>query len=871
MCTVSVIVPVYNKEQYLRECLDSLLKQTLRDIEIICIDDRSTDGSAKIISECAAKDSRILVISQTHNQGVSAARNKGIQTAHGEFIAFVDADDFVDSDFFEKLVMAAPGYECVKGEVWDYDAGQNRCSLNTNCDVNDDIKKTGNPMYFGYGFTSAIYRREWVVQNGIHFPEGISYFEDSFFTLTLAAGLSAVKVVDGAKYYYRNVAMSLSRDLTPDRINDLFRSISELFACLGQCRLSEESKYIVARQVFNATCNFYTSVSEEQLHRLREDYTAFLGKRHADGKICVSVIVPVYNGEKYLRRTLDCLTVQSLGAIEIICVNDCSTDGSLAILNEYQSQDDRVRVIDCSENGGESRARNIGIRAAVGEYIAFMDQDDLLDLYFYERLYSKATETGADIVKGDAVEYLYSGQKWVRRPYAVESNPLYFSGDWWTAIYRRTLIRENHIELPEGYPLGGDLKFLFDACMACNKVAAIHDAAYYHIMHQDSGDSEITPLHKLKSALAIFAYILGKIEESGLFERDRNCYLFYYFSYILHAYERIKRCPETEGKLLCSDFAFKWYDICRCKNEVLKKLQMTAPLLSDVLAGGKKAFFEQMLARDALSDVFYENRDSAKEPASATCVVVVPFIAKEVAEKYIVQNAFLKREKKLTCRLVDNREKNRPISVVYNEFLNGYDYSQDAWFILMHSDFEFLTFPSDVLSRLDPSVIYGPVGARAYFNKGKMFVSQKGSVYEKTDDNTLYQNFVYQHRDMGVDTLDCMCLMVHSSLVRKYGLRFDENTLFDLYAEDFCISANRDHGIPVEAVRFDCAHHSSYAKVKYISQRYLKQLEYINQKYPDSVYGGTVTPVGKKILPAMTDNEFYAFLIRQELLTGKKL
>lgn len=873
MCKVSVIVPVYNKEQYLKACLDSLANQTLRDIEILCVDDKSSDGSPDILLEYAEKDSRVRVIWQECNGGVSKARNAGIWAAKGEFIAFVDADDFVEADFYEKLYAASAGFDCVKGEIWDYDDEIKRYSLNETYNLNEKIKSTGNPVCFFYGFTCAIYRRAFIERYGLHFPEGISYFEDPYFTITLAARLSAIRIVDGARYCYRTVPDSLSHGITPGKTDQFQDSVLQIISVLKQCALSRESKCLIINQLVYLASSYVVSglLNAERYHRLEEECTSLLDAPPTDGKIKVSVIVPVYNGEKYLRRTLSCLLLQSLYDIEIICVNDKSKDGSLEVLKAYQKKDQRIRIIDCTENGGESRARNIGIGAAEGEYIAFMDQDDTMDVLFLEKLYQKATETGADIVKGEVYEVLYNGQVLKRPLYRFEKQPLYFSGDWWTAIYRRSMVLQHHVELPEGYPLGGDLKFLFDACMACKKLAVVHGVNYNHLMHSDSGDSEQTPLPKIRSVYAIFSYILGKVEEYGLSEKDRECYLFYYYSYLQHMFERIRRCPDLEGKLLCIDFIFRYYDACRLREGLSAKLRRVNPLIADALENHQRHFLEQMIKQDALSEVFYEKNRDAKGTSSVPYAMVVPYIQEDLVEKYIVRNAFLREEKNASCHFVDNRAHNRPISVIYNEFLDETEDAGDAWLILMHSDFEFLSFPSEILGRLDPSKIYGPVGAKIYSDGKKMYTVEKGAVYEKTPDNTLFCNFQHEYRDPAVDTLDCMCLIVHSSLVKKYHLRFDEQTLFDLYAEDFCIHASRNFGIPVETVSFDCAHHSSYAKEQFISRRYIKQLDYINHKYPDSVYGGTVTEIGGKPLPAMSDSEFQVFRIRQEILTGKKL
>ena len=100
---VSVVVPVYNEEKYLRECLDSVLSQTYQSFEVLCVDDGSTDSSPEILSEYAAKDKRVTVMRQ-ENSGLSASRNNALKVAKGEYICFVDSDDYIEPDYFEKLV-----------------------------------------------------------------------------------------------------------------------------------------------------------------------------------------------------------------------------------------------------------------------------------------------------------------------------------------------------------------------------------------------------------------------------------------------------------------------------------------------------------------------------------------------------------------------------------------------------------------------------------------------------------------------------------------------------------------------------------------------------------------------------------------------
>ena len=106
MAKVSVIVPVYNIEVHLKQCLDSIVAQTINDLEIICVDDGSTDTSLQILQKYAAEDSRFRIITQA-NAGPGAARNAGLKIATGEFLIFLDSDDWFEADFLELMVKRA--------------------------------------------------------------------------------------------------------------------------------------------------------------------------------------------------------------------------------------------------------------------------------------------------------------------------------------------------------------------------------------------------------------------------------------------------------------------------------------------------------------------------------------------------------------------------------------------------------------------------------------------------------------------------------------------------------------------------------------------------------------------------------------------
>ena len=178
MTKVSVVVPCYNVEQYVKKCLDSLINQTLHDIEIICIDDKSTDNTLKILQDYAKQDKRIKLFTQSKNQGVAVARNLGITHAHGEYVGFVDPDDWVDSDFYEKLYTTAlqTQAEVVKGryKIFNILTQQTRTS-----DLNTKI--INNPFCFTSEHQTAIFLKDFLNKYTLQYPYDIQFGEDSVF------------------------------------------------------------------------------------------------------------------------------------------------------------------------------------------------------------------------------------------------------------------------------------------------------------------------------------------------------------------------------------------------------------------------------------------------------------------------------------------------------------------------------------------------------------------------------------------------------------------------------------------------------------------------------------------------------------------
>lgn len=210
MPKVSILVPIYNVEKYLKECLDSLINQTLQDIEIICINDGSTDSSPKILKEYQEKDNRIKIINK-ENSGYGASMNQGLELATGEYIGIVESDDFVKNTMFEELYKIASknDLDLIKSDFYYYTTYNNRArqagkikrrTLGKVFSVKDDcrILKMMPTIW------SSIYKRKFLNKNEIRFLEtpGASYQDTSFAFKTFVAA-QRMMFTNKAYLYYR--------------------------------------------------------------------------------------------------------------------------------------------------------------------------------------------------------------------------------------------------------------------------------------------------------------------------------------------------------------------------------------------------------------------------------------------------------------------------------------------------------------------------------------------------------------------------------------------------------------------------------------------------------------------------------------------
>lgn len=238
---VSVVVPVYKTEKYLRKCVDSILSQTYPNLEILLIDDGSPDHCGEICDEYAKKDKRIRVI-HNDNYGVSYSRNYGIKAATGEYLLFVDSDDYVNSTYTEGLVRSIQGYDIAISDMLCFFVEKKSYIpyISVNGVITHQIRKDFQKISRVFGLVwGKLYRTAILRQQNILFDESISNVEDTLFSFEYLKYIATYNISHEAEYIYvRRQEDSLSKHSDwMDNLAQLDKIFTKIKDCLYFCNI----------------------------------------------------------------------------------------------------------------------------------------------------------------------------------------------------------------------------------------------------------------------------------------------------------------------------------------------------------------------------------------------------------------------------------------------------------------------------------------------------------------------------------------------------------------------------------------------------------------------------------------------------------
>ena len=503
---ISIVVPIYNVENYLRQCLDSIQNQTYKKFECIMVNDGSTDNSQQIVEEYL-EDSRFKLINQSH-KGLSGARNTGISHIREEstFVAFVDSDDYIYSNFLETLIEhIEDDVDIIEGmiEYFHDEIKVDNVSHNFEKKIlitKDDklrelalnkLRVSVFPKLFRKSLlTEVFFPEEWIFEDLAVVPELVSNSKK---------WIKLPKVI----YGYRIRPNSITTKEFSEEKLDVFKIFGKydlFFKDESDVTklLVEKIKYLHLNYhdiEFVPENNQYKQLYKQEKQKLLSKIADY------ESKALISIIVPIYNVENYLRQCLDSIVSQTYQNFECLLINDGSPDNSADICREYVEKDSRFKYFE-KENGGVSSARNLGIERSGGAYITFIDSDDWVDSDYLEVLYNALIDENADISvstykrfhMADNCWYFHSFQRGYEKRVFTNQELIdeFIALDNFDFSYRYVcgkLVRRyllDKIAFNEMTTLGEDMELWLKLYLISNKIVYVNRDSYIYRVDNDN-------------------------------------------------------------------------------------------------------------------------------------------------------------------------------------------------------------------------------------------------------------------------------------------------------------------------------------------------------------------------------------------------
>lgn len=576
---LSIVVPVYGVEEYLSDCVWSILRQDFEDFEVIIVDDATADSAGKIADDFARYDARIRVVHHPVNRGLGAARNTGLSAARGEYVTFPDSDDMTTRRAYADMVSSLDrtGSDFATGPAQEF--GRRRVRYWTTDGAAFDVpgeRLTLNDrpgLIEDHTAWTKVFRRSFLMRHGIRWPEGVKC-EDVVPSTLAYVHAEAVDVLTETVYLYRRRqgsittnlgagialsdwvnesarALDVARVAPPQALNALANKILRrelltdtrlrgLEVALPEVReaasvlttalveaadpddlqlLTYQNRYQIARVISRETRDpaeppaqsdgvLTTSVAPMRTPGLRR--TEWDQERSSGESVTppapnsgraspsssaeivgpeLSVIIPTHNVAPYVDELLRSVR-GSIGVnLEIIVVDDNSTDETWDRVVKHTRDDSRVRALRSPGRGG-GQARNAGVASAQGTFLAFADGDDIIPPNAYRVMLDLAHAADAEIVTGKHLKF-FTTSTWdpTERLYPFGDHPLV--GDLadlpqlvhprtvWNRIFRRDFWNQHALPFP-GVPRANDIVPFASAITAARRVAYVPTVVYVY-------------------------------------------------------------------------------------------------------------------------------------------------------------------------------------------------------------------------------------------------------------------------------------------------------------------------------------------------------------------------------------------------------
>lgn len=549
---VTVVIPAYNVEKWLPRAVQSVIDQTFRDWELLIVDDGSSDGTRAVADSAARGDARIRAI-HTPNRGAALARAAGVAEARGELVTFVDADDTIEPHAIEWLLRYM--IDEVSAVVGGINRRTDRGSFAV-CGAYSGVISTAEFINgllmddFVPSLCGKMFRRQDLLDLGGVLDDEILLNED-LLMLVAALRKPGNLYIDTSEliynYSYRSDSATSSATMSFSGWQKLVDGLSayiddnETFFLyklrrLYDCCITRGAEFSRSHPAISGLIadskKYYLESQDRRILRMlySRQLRRFVASRHRrltpPQEIIISVIMAAYNGAASIERAVRSVIGQRFRDWELIVVDDCSIDSTPDVVRSMAAVDSRIRLLRMSSNRGQGAARLRGIAAARGEFLAFIDQDDLMAPEALERLQERARHTEADIVvmgsqrmsRGGLLRLpLFSPPKFFTKPIYTTNELLPhllrrsgFPCTQWDRLYRRAFIEDGrHVE----ESVGEDLIFNLRTMAHEGRMAWIDYQGYrWRIGGQSRG---VYP-QRWERDLAVYRRMLEVLAEEGM-------------------------------------------------------------------------------------------------------------------------------------------------------------------------------------------------------------------------------------------------------------------------------------------------------------------------------------------------------------------
>lgn len=531
---ISVITPSYNSGKDIERAIKSVMEQDYKNFEHVIVDGGSTDGTIEILK----KYKHLKWISES-DKGQADAMNKGFKKSTGDIIVYLNADDYFFPGAFSSVIEEfKKGAEFVVGNVLVKSLRLGCEFINTPRITLEGMLRHWEPNAFSHNSLGYFYTRK--VQKSCPFNSKNNITMDIEFLLDAASKFTFVKVENTLGCFEDGINTTTGKSQA--RLDywqpDMFPYINKYLPLLSEV---ERTNFLKERRKGFA-------LMQAHMNRLNEERFKLIPTPNIP---LISVIIPTYNSAKYIERAVDSILAQGLKNLEVIIIDDASTDNTQDVLRSKYLNNHTVKIILHDKNKKQGESRNTGLNIAKGKYIFFLDSDDWIESKALSHLASIAEEYNVEIV-ACGINMVWENNKSEKyHAFAFSTkggrDALNHFIDYrigsivWNKLYLREFIERNKLRFVDSYGKE-DVIFTLQSVYVCKKYISINNYYCNYFQRSDSCLHSKQTLIHLSSYIQLYSDMIQFIEKIGI-------------------------CSDAEGEKICFDLLKS-----HCANDVYPRL-----------------------------------------------------------------------------------------------------------------------------------------------------------------------------------------------------------------------------------------------------------------------------------------------------------